>query len=388
MYGHRRKARQDSFIREFLTQLERISAAHRPYENFTNFLEAAYCAIAKRCASNLETASALEARYMTVAQLYARDPTAMTRMSEALGLLTLTLATYQGDFLGKLFMAADFGNRHKGQFFTPYDVASFMAQMTLDERELRCAQAQGRVLTLLDPACGSGTQIIAAADYITEIGLDVRAVLRATLVDVDRLAFQMAYLQMTLKGIPAICVHGNSLTEEEFERALTPAALAQLNALAQKANREARGARKDPAGDASDGSAAAPVSSADTVTPEPTAAREEMSPSPRLQLSLAFSDGDRSEGSGGQRAARRQNRPSRANARAEPERARRTNPSSTPVVDPNPATGGVRTPGVRDSAGATPAAQIRPPPVERQNASPASSRKAAPARRPRRRLGR
>ena len=52
--------------------------------------------------------------------------------------------------------------------------------------------------------------------------------LLATLVDIDQLAFQMAYLQMTLKGIPAICVHGNSLTLEEYESALTPAAIQLL----------------------------------------------------------------------------------------------------------------------------------------------------------------
>lgn len=212
-------------VAEFQRDLEQVSHAHRPYENFANFMEAAYCAIARRNALDEKRKETLEQRYMRVVEKYAREPQAMTRLSDLLGSLTMTIPDYSGDFLGEAFMSAGFGNERAGQFFTPYVICSFMARMNFDEDHLTRIKGQGRPVTVCDPACGAGAQILAAAEYLTECGLDVQQYLLATLVDVDQFAFQMAYLQMTLKGIPAICVHGNSLTLEEYEQALTPAAI-------------------------------------------------------------------------------------------------------------------------------------------------------------------
>jgi hypothetical protein len=47
--------------------------------------------------------------------------------------------------------------------------------------------------------------------------------LYVTAVDVDVKCVHMAYLQFSLLPIPAIVVHGNSLTLEEFSRWYTPA---------------------------------------------------------------------------------------------------------------------------------------------------------------------
>ena len=39
--------------------------------------------------------------------------------------------------------------------------------------------------------------------------------------DVSELCFHMTYLQLSLRGIPALVTHGNSLTLETFARAWT-----------------------------------------------------------------------------------------------------------------------------------------------------------------------
>lgn len=39
------------------------------------------------------------------------------------------------DHLGELFMRCDFGNDNKGQFFTPYHISKFMAEITLAEKD-------------------------------------------------------------------------------------------------------------------------------------------------------------------------------------------------------------------------------------------------------------
>lgn len=216
-------------VAAFKSDVEQISHAHRPYENFVNFLEAAYCAIAKRNCGDEKRAELLKQRYMRVVGKYSREPEAMMRMSHVLGSLTMTIPNYPGDFLGEAYMGAGFGNERAGQFFTPFAICSLMARINFDEDQLARIKAEGRPVTVSDPACGAGAQILAVADCLTEGGLDVAQYLLATLVDIDSICFQMSYLQMTLKGIPAICIHGNSLTLEECERAFTPAAIRLLN---------------------------------------------------------------------------------------------------------------------------------------------------------------
>lgn len=192
-------------------------------------MEAAYCAIAKRNALDEKRKEALEQRYMRVVEKYAREPQAMTRLSHLLGSLTLTVPDYHGDFLGEAYMSAGFSNERAGQFFTPFAVCSLMARLTVDVDLVRHAKEEGRPYEVFaDPACGAGALILAVAEYLRECGLEVQEYLLATLIDIDQVAFQMAYLQMTLKGIPAICVLGNALSEEEYERALTPAAIQLL----------------------------------------------------------------------------------------------------------------------------------------------------------------
>ena len=45
-------------------------------------------------------------------------------------------------------------------------------------------------------------------------------------IDLSPLCFHMTYLQLTLRGIPALVEHGNTLSGERFARAWTPAATA------------------------------------------------------------------------------------------------------------------------------------------------------------------
>jgi N-6 DNA methylase len=229
MSGRGNKGRSTAAtVTGFQSALKQVSHAHRPYENFANFMEAAYCAIAKRNALDEERKEALEQRYMKVVEKYAREPQAMTCMSDLLCSLTMTIPDYPGDFLGEAFMRAGFANEHGGQYFTPFSIYTLLVRFNYDKDDLTRITAEGRPVTVCDPACGSGGLILATAEYLTELGFDVQRHLLATLVDIDQLAFQMAYLQMTLKRIPAICVHANTLTLEEFQRSLTPAAIQML----------------------------------------------------------------------------------------------------------------------------------------------------------------
>lgn len=102
-----------------------------------------------------------------------------------------------------------------------------MARMTIRREDIERCIAEQRPLTVCEPACGSGSMVIAVAEAIKEMGFDPGQVMLATLIDLDPICMQMAFLQMALKDIPAICIHGDSLAGTEFERAVTLAALHQ-----------------------------------------------------------------------------------------------------------------------------------------------------------------
>jgi hypothetical protein len=217
-------------VAKFAKALADISYAHNTDVNFRNFIEAAYCACAARTAPNIQVVNALEARYMAVATRYGDEKQrAMMAVSKLFSRLAEAAHEYSGDFLGETFMMEEvcFKNTAKGQFFTPYGISKLCARLKCSPDVVESAKAENRPVIVLDPACGSGGMVLAIAEAMSEQGFEPQEFMLATLVDVDPVCMQMAFLQMWLKNIPAICVHGNSLTLEEFERASTPGALLQ-----------------------------------------------------------------------------------------------------------------------------------------------------------------
>jgi len=67
--------------------------------------------------------------------------------------------------------------------------------------------------------------VIAAADVIEKQGFDIGRQLYADATDLSEFCFRMTYLKLALRGIPATVRHGNSLSLETFDQAVTPAFL-------------------------------------------------------------------------------------------------------------------------------------------------------------------
>ncbi|MFL9876482.1 N-6 DNA methylase [Paraburkholderia megapolitana] len=125
-----------------------------------------------------------------------------------------------GDVLGELFMALELSNDRAGQFFTPHSISMLMAMMTVgDGASIR---EQGFV-TMQEPACGAGGMVVAAAQAMHHAGLNYPETLHATCVDVDPCCVHMAYVQLSLLGIPAIVVHGNTISLKVWNVWYTPA---------------------------------------------------------------------------------------------------------------------------------------------------------------------
>lgn len=108
------------------------------------------------------------------------------------------------DMLGYLYMHLELGSKGHGQFFTPYHICQMMAQMQkYDDIEH----------TANEPTCGAGGNMIALAEAMKLQGVNYQQKLSVVCQDLDIKAVYMAYVQMTLYGIPAICFQSNTLSD-------------------------------------------------------------------------------------------------------------------------------------------------------------------------------
>jgi hypothetical protein len=167
---------------------------------------------------------AREAQYLEITKGY--TPEEVDRFSQILALLVAELETGLSDVLGMLYMSLDLGSDRLGQFFTPYDVSRLIAQMTIGDVSDRLSEAQlaGRdFITVGEPACGSGGMVVALADSLRGAGINYQQIMHVTAQDLDLTAVRMAYIQFSLLHIPAVVIHGNTLTLEQLDVWPTPA---------------------------------------------------------------------------------------------------------------------------------------------------------------------
>jgi len=105
------------------------------------------------------------------------------------------------DPFGDYFME-HFGNKFKGQFFTPETVTDFMAQITI-------ADDTPDGTSVLDPACGSGRTLLSAAK------LNRKMIFYAS--DIDLNCCKMTVINMMLNTMVGEVAWMNSLTMEHWK---------------------------------------------------------------------------------------------------------------------------------------------------------------------------
>ncbi|MFY3152129.1 N-6 DNA methylase [Achromobacter xylosoxidans] len=129
-----------------------------------------------------------------------------------------------GDVLGSTFMMLDMGNAGAGQFFTPYEVSRLMGNMMMGDGQALVDKANEQgFLRVLEPACGAGGMLIAAAHAMHEAGLKYQQCMHATAIDIDQRCVHMTFIQLALLHVPAVVIHGNGLTGECRGQWFTPA---------------------------------------------------------------------------------------------------------------------------------------------------------------------
>lgn len=108
------------------------------------------------------------------------------------------------------------------QNFTPADIARLIGAISV---RAELSLPEEGFFTMGDQACGSGTLLLGGAQRIANCGYNPTAHLAIQAADLDARCVHMAYLNLSLYGIPAVIVHGNTITLDEYDRWYTPAYL-------------------------------------------------------------------------------------------------------------------------------------------------------------------
>jgi len=206
--------------KELVKLINGISYRHSHWQVFSDFVEMG--AISFSNAIDTAQRAAREARYMEIVKRY--KPEEVQSFPHMLAELTMALEEEPDDVLGRTFHDLELHNKWAGQFFSPYHLCRMMAKVTIgDKADLAARIAERGFVTASEPAAGSGAMVIALAHEMRDAGINYQQHLHVTAVDVDAKCVHMAYLQFSLLHIPAVIIHGNSLSLEEFGHWYTPA---------------------------------------------------------------------------------------------------------------------------------------------------------------------
>lgn len=151
-----------------------------------------------------------EEQYLSIIGKYKKEEQEL--FPELFGFLVLALTEDpEQDFLGELYHCLNLQQQQKGQFFTPYHISHFMAEMTYGDGNVETQLVQKGYLSVSDPACGAGATLIAFANVLKAHGINFQKNTLFVAQDIDMTATRMCYLQLAVLGCPAIVICGDSL---------------------------------------------------------------------------------------------------------------------------------------------------------------------------------
>jgi len=210
---------------KILKTIQKLSYRHSTWNVFSDFVEMSALAIANSVdLKNSGTWETREKTYLEIINKYQPDeqklfPELFAYLVEALT-YALTWQNAPVDILGQIFHELELHNQYKGQFFTPQHVCDMMGAIVLGDSKEQIEKYG--YISMAEPACGSGAMILGLARAMMEADLNYCTQLVVEATDIDLKCVHMCYLQLSLYGIPAIIIHGNSLTMEKWSRWYTP----------------------------------------------------------------------------------------------------------------------------------------------------------------------
>ena len=202
------------YLKEFTIKLQNLDRSRHTYTIFKDFLTLSTCSIANVFYRSDE----IEQRYLEIIKQYTKEQA--EDFSKLLAFLVEALEQEYQDFLGKVFMQMNFGSSANGQFFTPYHVSKLMSEINF--AETKNILKDNNFITLSEPCSGSGGIIIAFAETMKKHNYNYQQQLFVEAIDIDETCFMMTYLQLSLLGVPARVILGDTISLKFSKILYTP----------------------------------------------------------------------------------------------------------------------------------------------------------------------
>jgi len=198
---------KNSLEKEFINTFEELCYSRSNWQVWADFITVSAIALANRVEDNEKIREKREAEYERCIERLG----GVEKPAKMFAILTEAMTENpEQDFLGNMFMNLNLGNHWVGQFFTPYHLCEFMAEINIDGLEETISH-QGWV-SVFDCACGAGATLIAAANIMRKHEVNYQNHALFVAQDVDRTAAMMCYVQLSLLGCAGYVVVGNTLT--------------------------------------------------------------------------------------------------------------------------------------------------------------------------------
>lgn len=198
--------------KDMIQIINHISGRYSPYEVFCDWVHCGALATVNSISLfHDDVWKNREEEYLGITRKYSSEE--LSQFPVLLAMLAETLEDSFSDVLGEIYMESGMGNKNTGQFFTPYHLSQVCAASALDQDIIDRIRKNG---SIYEPSCGGGGMIIAAASVLKQKGIDYQRV-KVVAQDLDWKGVFMCYLQLSLLGINATVIQGNTLAEPYLE---------------------------------------------------------------------------------------------------------------------------------------------------------------------------
>lgn len=188
--------------KEIISAITSMSGAQAQYTIFRDWVEAMALSIQNSCVMIRDkTWREREKRYLEIVNTY---PDKGERFAEMMAWLVEMFEEDITDALGEIYMESGCGNKYTGQFFTPFHVSKMCAQLALENSD-------DKIYHVNEPSCGGGGMILASAKVLQDRGINYQKRMRVVAQDLDWIGVYMTYVQLSICGIDAVVVQGDTL---------------------------------------------------------------------------------------------------------------------------------------------------------------------------------
>lgn len=195
------------YKKEISKIINSLSGSKSPYDIFVDWITImALSLVNAPCVIHDKVWHEREKQYQNIVQKYTKED--LSKFVNMFCLLTYAFEEKLTDWLGEIYMESGCGNKNTGQFFTPFNVSQMTASMTIPD------DYDGSYpLTVNEPSTGGGGMIVAMANALKEKGFNFQACMKVVAQDLDWKGVYMTFIQLSLLGIDAVVVQGDTLLE-------------------------------------------------------------------------------------------------------------------------------------------------------------------------------